>query len=331
MSELILNAVGGDLNETVSLEDTADLTLGSEDLLVGVEAAPINGADLLFTAGWFAIYPETPAPLGAEGAGRVLQAGPGADQSLVGRRVVILPTFRRGTWADKVVVSQSTVIPVSDKADVQQLAMLSVNPATAYALLNDYVTLEPGDWIGLNLANSAVGQHVIALAKRAGVKTLAVVRREAAAQRVRELGADRVVIDGDNLGDRVAEALDGAQLRLLLEGTGSTEQVAELVRSVEEGGGVVTFSSATGGSPALPLGDLIYRGISLRAFYILNWIRDTSRDDLVRIYTELAELVEQGVINASVEATYPLGEFGKALAHAGQGERSGKILFTPGR
>jgi NADPH:quinone reductase-like Zn-dependent oxidoreductase len=50
--------------------------------------------------------------------------------------------------------------------------------------------LEPGDWSGLTIANSGVGQFVIGLATRAGVKTLAIVRREEAAEQVRALGAD---------------------------------------------------------------------------------------------------------------------------------------------
>ncbi|MCE7002366.1 zinc-binding dehydrogenase [Kibdelosporangium philippinense] len=183
--------------------------------------------------------------------------------------------------------------------------------------------------LGLNLANSAVGQYVIALAKQAGVRTLAIVRREQAADVVRKLGADHVVIDGDKLGHRVAEALQGKQLRFLLEGTGSSEQVAELAPNVEAGGSVVLFAAVTYQSPALPLADLIYRGVTLSAFFILKWLRDTPREELERVYGELAELVRQGVIKSEVEATYPLTEYRNALAHAASMERSGKILFTP--
>ena len=331
MSQLMLTAVGGDLDQTVSLNDHPDLTLGAGDLLVAVEAAPVNNADMLFAAGWFAVYPQVPAAMGGEGAGRVLQTGPGADAALAGRRVLLLPTFRYGTWADQVVVPARDVIPVPDQADPLQLAMLPVNPATAYALLADYVPLKPGDWIGLNIANSATGQYVITLARRAGIKTLAVVRRQDAADQVRHRGADLVVIDGDSLGDRVAKALDNARLRLLLDGTGDPAQVAELVRSVEDGGSVVAFSAVTGQAPALPIPDLIYRGISLRGYFNLNWIHDTPRETLERVYGELAGLVQQGLISAPVEATYPLNQYRPALAHAQQTGRTGKILFTPGR
>lgn len=331
MSKLTLTDIGPDLDRTVRLDDGADVRLGDEDVLVAIEAAPINNADVLFAAGWFGVLPQPPNALGAEGVGRVLRAGARVDRSLVGRRVLVLPTFRHGTWADETVVPARHVVPVTDRADALQLAMLSVNPATARALLHDYVALEPGDWVGLNLANSAVGQYVIALARKAGIRTLAVVRSDEAAERVRKLGADVVLVDGEGLGERAVKALDGAQLRLLLEGTGDSAQVAELAPAVEPGGSVVVFAAATGQSPAVPLPDLIYRGISLRAFFILNWLRDTPREELERVYAELAELVAQGVLRAEVEATYELSSYREALAHAQRTGRSGKILFAPGR
>jgi NADPH:quinone reductase-like Zn-dependent oxidoreductase len=329
MSYLSLSAVGGDLNETVSLTSTPAVSPGPGEVLVAIEAAPVNPADLLFAAGWFGVYPEVPAALGAEGAGRVTQVGSGVDAALVGRRVVVLPTFRLGTWAEEVVVPAAKVIAVDDRTDPVQLAMLPVNPATAWALLHDYVNLKAGDWIGLTLANSAVGHHVVALARRAGLHVLAVVRREEAAEQVRKLGADAVVLGGDGLAERVAEALDGKQLRLLLEGTGGAEQLGQLVGAVENGGSVVAFSAATAEPPVLPLADLIYRSVSLRAFYILNWLESTPRPELERVYGELARLVADGVLETPVEGTYPLTQFREALAHAARDKRAGKVVFVP--
>ncbi|MFD3452066.1 zinc-dependent alcohol dehydrogenase family protein [Streptomyces sp. NPDC058691] len=329
MTNLTLSTVGGDLGETVSLTEGAASAPGPDEVLVAVDAAPVNPADFLYAAGWFGVYPQVPAAMGAEGAGRVTRVGDGVDPALVGKRVIILPTFEFGTWADQVVVPAAAVIAVTERADAAQLAMLPVNPATAWALLHDYVELKPGDWVGVTLANSAVGQHVIALAKRAGLRTLAVVRREEAAQQVRERGADAVVIDGEDLAEQVARALDGQQLRLLLEGTGGADQLGRLVGSVEAGGSVVAFSAATAQPPVLPLGDLIYRGISLRSFFILTWLRETPRTELERVYNELAELIVDGVLETTVAGTYPLARYRDALTHAAGPERSGKVVFVP--
>jgi NADPH:quinone reductase-like Zn-dependent oxidoreductase len=219
------------------------------------------------------------------------------------------------------------VVPVGDDGDARQLAMLAVNPATAYLLLNRYVSLQPGDWVGQDMGNSAVGQYVIALARHAGIKTLSVVRREETAGQLRALGADLVVVDGDNLHDRIAAALDGAELRLVLDGVGGATP-GELAHSLEFGGLVVSYASVTRTPVAVPAADLVYRELGIRGFWLINWIRDAPRAEIEATYAELAGLVEDGTISAAVEATYPLTDYREAFARARKPQRSGKVLFT---
>ena len=94
---------------------------------------------------------------------------------------MIVPNYEQGTWSDEIVVPVQNTVRLADNADPLQLAMIGINPATAYLLLYRYVSLMPGDWIGQTAANSAMGQYIIALARLAGVKTLNVVRRPDAA------------------------------------------------------------------------------------------------------------------------------------------------------
>jgi NADPH:quinone reductase-like Zn-dependent oxidoreductase len=328
MSRLILKSIG-DVDDAVYLEPDPDLTVGPGDLLVGMEAATINRTDFRMAAGTYTerVQVKLPSPIGAEGVGRVIEAGADADRSLVGRRVVILPTYEQGTWADRIVVAARNVVPVGDDGDARQLAMLAVNPATAYLLLNRYVSLQPGDWIGQDMGNSAVGQYVIALARHAGIKTLSVVRREETAGQLRALGADLVVVDGDNLHDRIAAALDGAELRLVLDGVGGATP-GELAHSLEFGGLVVSYASVTRTPVAVPAADLVYRELGIRGFWLINWIRDAPRAEIEATYAELAGLVGDGTISAAVEATYPLTDYREAFARARKPQRSGKVLFT---
>src|SRR6476619_458651 len=189
----------------------------------------------------YGVRPAFPFSAGAEGVGRVTQTGSKVDLSLRGKRVLILPTLEQGTWADQVVVPVRNVVPMSDEAYPLHLAMIGINPATSYLLLNRYVSLMPGDWIGQTAANPAVGQYIIALAKLAGVKTLNVVRRKEAAEQVRRWGGDRAVLQGDNLHKDIEEALDGKKLSLVLDTVGGTP-VGELATSLKTGGSVVVYA-----------------------------------------------------------------------------------------
>ena len=325
MSRLILTSYG-DAATSLTLTADPEPTLGPDDVLVAVEAAAINSSDFLLAGGHYAFRPELPAPIGGEGVGRVLEVGSAVDRGLVGRRVAILPTQRQGTWGARIVAPASSVVPVSETADALQLAMLSINPATAYRLLTGYVDLEPGDWVGQNLGNSAMGQFIVSLAKRAGLRTVSVVRREEAAERVRELGGDVVLVDGDDLGERIGKALDGSRLRLVLDGAGGSTFDA-LLGALENGGTAVLYSSMSGTRPVLPFPDFLFRDLKVAGMFLVNWVRDAPRAEVEQVYAELSKLVEEGVINASVEATYPIERFREAIAHAQRAGRRGKVLF----
>src|ERR1700741_19526 len=247
----------GEPSEVIELETLSEPVLGQEDVLVSMEAAPINPSDFLLVRGMYGVRPAFPFSLGAEGVGRVTQTGSKVDVALQGKRVLILPTLEQGTWADQVVVPVRNLVPMSDVADPLQLSMIGINPVTAYLLLTRYVSLMPGDWIGQTAANSAMGQYIIALAKLAGVKTLNVVRRRDAAEKVSQSGGDRVVREGDNLHKDIEKALDGRKLSLVLDSVGGTS-VGALAKSLKTGGSLVVYGIQSGQFPAVPPKEFIY-------------------------------------------------------------------------
>jgi NADPH:quinone reductase-like Zn-dependent oxidoreductase len=327
MSQLILNAIG-DLDRDITVVTDPDLTVGTDQVLVAIEAAAIDPVDFMLAAGTYGYQAKPPFALGSEGVGRVTKAGGSVDQTLVGRRVLIVPNYQQGTWADEVVVAARNVVPVTEAGDPAQLAMVGINPLTAHLMLTRYAALEPGDWVGQNLGNSAVGQYVTALAKRAGLKTLSVVRSEPAAEQARAAGADSVVVGGNDLPERIKAELGGQQLKLVLDGAGDAT-VGALASALEFEGTVVSYSSVTGQPVPVGLGDSIYRQLKLRGIWIVNWLQNSTPEEIASTYGELAELVAQGVLRAEVEASYPVAGYREALDHARRPGRTGKIVFRP--
>ena len=221
MRQLQLMAFGRP-SDVIQLNTLPEPALAPEDVLVSMEAAPLNPSDFLLVRGIYAVRPPLPFSLGAEGVGRVKKTGSKVDNALLGKRVVVVPNYEQGTWSDEVVVPVRNIVHVADDADPRQLAMIGINPGTAYLLLHRYVSLMPGDWIGQTAANSAMGQYIIALARLAGVKTLNVVRRPDAAEQVRQFGGDRVVLQGDNLRQDIDKALRGKKLSFVLDFPGGS-------------------------------------------------------------------------------------------------------------
>src|ERR1700752_1919508 len=319
----------GEPSDFIQLHTVSEPALGEEEVLISMAAAPLNPSDFLFVRGMYGVRPGFPSPVGAEGVGQVAKIGSKVDVALRGKRVLILPTYEQGTWADQVVVPARNIVPMSDEADPLHLSMIGINPATAYLLLNRYVSLMPGDWIGQTAANAAMGQYIIALAKLAGVKTLNVVRREEAVEQVRQWGGDRVVLQGKNLQKDIEEALDGKKLSLVLDTVGGTP-VGDLVKSLKSGGSIVVYAMQSGQFPTISPKDLIYRGLSLHGFWLINWIRNAPRTEIQEIYQKLGDLVADESLSAAVDRVYPLDQFKEAFKQSLQSNRSGKILFKFG-
>jgi NADPH:quinone reductase-like Zn-dependent oxidoreductase len=319
----------GEPAEVVMLVSQPALVAGRDEVVVALEAATVHPSDIHLIRGFYGVRPQLPVPLGAEGVGKVVEVGPGADQALLGHRVAILPTYEQGTWADRALVATRNIVAVSDEGDPQQLAMIGVNPITALLLLRLFGPLSEGEWIAQTGANSAVGRYIISLAERAGIHTLNVVRSQRAATQVSVAGGD-VVIDGDDLPAQVQRVLGGQELALVLDSIGGPV-VANLAHRLRFGGKVVSFGALSGQPTALDVRqDLIYRNISHHGFWTFNWLTRAPPAEVDAAYQEVVALVTSGELTAHIDSTFRLEQYADALSRAEHYRRHGKVLFVFG-
>lgn len=312
-------------HEVCRCVEVADLGApGDDEVVVAIEASPINPADLLTIEGRYPGPSKLPARQGIEGVGRVVAAGAGVTGLSVGDRVVSLP---RTNWAERIRVKAEHAIKVPE-GDVLQLAMLKANPPSALLMLRDFVDLAAGDWVIQNAANSAVGGHVIRLAKARGLHTVNLVRRDALVERLKADGADVVVVDGDGLAARVAAESGGAEVRLALDAIGG-EATLRLADCLADGGIIVNYGYL-GGRPCMLSPDhAIVRGLTLTGFWLRRGFERMSQAETQEMYRELARMMCDGTLHVPVEATYGIEDIAEALAHAEREGRDGKILLTP--
>lgn len=313
--------------DVVRLEYAESPTAGPHELVVAMEAAAVNPADLLLVRGYYGHRPALPALVGSEGVGRVIAAGPGADPARIGERVMILPALRCGTWQDEVAVAEADAITVDGDADALQLAMLGINPVTADVLLEGFVDLPAGAWVAQTAGNSAIGACIALLASQRGLRTISVVRREEAVAEARATGADAVVVSGPTLAAQLRQVLGSDRISLLLDGVAG-DVVAGLAPWLVHGGTVVSYGGMSGALLTIRPADLIFRDLRVRAFWQKHWLDTAPAAEIRAAYARLAPLVESGALQVPVAATYPLAEHRAALAHAAEPGRAGKVLFV---
>jgi NADPH:quinone reductase-like Zn-dependent oxidoreductase len=206
--------------------------------------------------------------------------------------------------------------------------MVRINPPTAELMLSDFVTLNHGDWVIQNVANSAVGRLAIVLAHQRGLRTVNVVRRPELASDLRQLGADLVLVDGDDLAERVTRETGGAAIRLGLEAIGG-KATGRLAGCLASDGTLVHYGSMSGENPDVDRSNFIYRGVRLTGFMLGRFLARRKPEKIREIYAGLARQVLEGKLGAPVDTVYPIDKIKEALAHADKGGRNGKILVSP--
>ena len=296
--------------------------------LVEVVAAPINPADVMTLTGEYGQLPPLPAIGGREGVGRVAELGSDTGEVKVGQ-LVLLP-LGCGSWSSHVVTEAAQLRPLPDEADPLQLSMMTINPPTAALLLSEFVTLRPGDWVIQNAANSAVGLYLVQLARYRGYRTVNVVRRQDAAAVVRDTGGDVVLVDGEDLAQRIVEATGGAAIRLGIDAV-SGAATGRLADCLCESATLVSYGRMSGEPCAVQPDAFVFRDLTLRGFWLVNWFRRTPEHQRRVLADELAGLITMGTLQAPIHATYDVSEIKEAVACAASGERSGKILIVPRR
>ena len=300
------------------------------EVLLEMLAAPINPSDVLSLTGHYGLLPPLPAVGGNEGVARVSALGEGVHTLAVGD-LVLMP-MSGGTWRTHAVTSAAAVMRLPSAGAtpeiVQQLAMLMVNPPTAALLLSEFVTLGEGDWVIQNAANSGVGEYLIQLARARGVRTVSVVRRESAVAPLEALGGDVVLVDGPDLAARVAAATDKARIRLALDAVGGSA-TDRLAQCVAVGGTLVNYGALSGEACKVAPGSFVFRDITLRGFWLVNWFRRSSPAEQQALYGDLAARIARGELHTRVHAIYPLAQVRDAVAAAAAGGRDGKILLVP--
>jgi trans-2-enoyl-CoA reductase len=323
----ITYAAHGKPEEVLRLEEQPRPKPGPNQALVRVLAAPINPADLNQIEGKYPIRAPLPATPGFEGAGVIEEVGPEVKDHARGE-TVILP-HDLGTWREVTLVEAEKLTTVPNGIAPEQAAMLKINPITAWRLLHDFASLQAGDWVMQNAANSAVGRAVIAICRDLGLRTLNVVRREKLIGELRSEGGDAVLLDNDELREAAAEATGRAPIRLGINQVGG-ESALRMAKVVAPEATIVTIGAMSLKPLTMPNGLLIFKNLRFTGFWVNKWYEHATPQERRDTFERIFALARRGALRTKIERSYPLTDFREAVARASQGERAGKVIFKLG-
>lgn len=329
-SQALVHRAYGSPENVLNLEkvDTGDVTKGQ--LQLKWLAAPINPADINLIQGVYPSPPPLPAVAGSEGVAVVEKVGEGVSGIKTGDWVV--PTAPSlGTWQTHSVVAASSVSKVPSDLPVEYAATLSVNPCTALRLLDDFVQLQSGDVIVQNGANSSVGQSVIQLARKKGVKTINVIRsrpdQAETVERMKAYGGD-IVITEEYLRTpefrRLVSDLPAPKLALNCTGGRSATDIARLL---DNGGTMVTYGGMSRRAVQLPTSLLIFRNIQVKGFWLSDWTQKHSKQEQQNMLDTVANMARSGDLRLWIEK-HKFSSYRNAVDTAQHEQRNRKVVLV---
>lgn len=342
MSRLLISRTGPP-EDVVELQPCEGASPGQGGVLVRMAAAAVNPADLNFIEGKYGRMPELPCVPGMEGAGFVEKRGPGVAESHpeLTEGALVMPLSGPGNWASRREVRAEDLLALPAGMAVEQAALLRVNPATAWGLLHAAGGAPaPGSWVIQNAGSSAAGHCVIQVAKALGLKTLTFVRREESRAACLALGADLVFVDDAAGAEQARAALladsnaiaaadpPGGNAPLLALNAVGGESALRLLDLLGPDGTHVTYGAMARQPLKVPNGMLIFKGLTLRGYWLTRQQASLTRGEITALYAKLAALVMQGGLVQQIAAAYPVAEYREALTHAARSGRNGKVVLT---
>lgn len=234
--------------------------------------SPINPADINTIQGVYGIKPDLPFTLGNEGFGEVVKVGSHVQKFRVGDWV-IPGTNAWGTWRSHAIESERNLRKIANDLNPPMAATISVNPCTAYRMLQDFEPLKEGDSVIQNAANSAVGQHVIQIARHMGLRTVNIVRNREGIDKLKEelvqIGADYVLTEEELRSTKIF----GSQVpppKLALNCVGG-KSVIGLIKVMADNGTVVTYGGMSRQPQAIPAGAYIFKNLKFLGYWMTRW------------------------------------------------------------
>jgi NADPH2:quinone reductase len=291
----------------VEVREVEEPTPGPDDVLIEVHRIGISFPDLLLSKGQYQIKPEPPFTLGVDFAGRVVS---GPDGFSPGDRVAgVLP---HGGAAELVACPAPFVFRLPDSVSYDAGAAIPLNYLTAHFALAERAGLREGETVLVHGAAGGVGTATLQVARGLGARTVAVVSTEAKAEVARRAGADDVVLL-DGFRDAVSELTGGRGVDVVVDVVGG-DVFTDSLRSLATQGRLLVVGFAAGqGIPEVKVNRLLLNNVDVRG---VGWgayamVRPGYMQEQ---WAALLPLLESGVIDPPIGATYDLDDVGRALA-----------------
>jgi len=300
-------------------------------VLVRVEASPINPSDLLFLEGNYPTAKPFPCTPGFEGSGTVIENGGGfMGWRLVNKRVAIVTSqsASHGCWSEYTVVDSKLCITLNDETSFDQGSSFFVNPLTVIMFME---MIEQGKHKSVvqNAAASALGKMLLRCCLNKNIPLINIVRRQEQAEELIRLGAVYVINSSEEHFETQLKALtDRLQTTIAFDAVGG-EATGMLFDALKPQGTVYVYGMLSGErSAGISASGLVFHGKKVEGSWMYPWLTGKGVMGALSVFSQVSRLIASD-LKTDFQRIFTLDQIGEAIALYRNNMSAGKVLIKP--
>jgi NADPH2:quinone reductase len=315
----------GEPEQVMVLEDRPEPEPRPGDVRLRVHAASLNFPDVLLCRGEYQVKPPVPFTPGAEVAGVVEELGEGVEGIRVGDRVLAIPSFGGGGFAESTTASAAAVFPIPDSMPFAAGAALHVVYQTGHLALHQRGHLQAGETLLVHAGAGGVGSAAIQLGLAAGARVIATAGGPEKVKVLEKLGVD-VALDyrENDFVDAVKEFTDGRGADVIYDPVGG-DTYDRSTKCIAFEGRILIIGFTSGRFAEARTNHVLIKNYSVVG---VHWaLYNAMKPAVIRsTHDELVRLFEAGKIDPLISERVGLAEVPAALSRLGARGTYGKVV-----
>ena len=314
-------------DKSLRWDEVPNPVLTDDDVLIKVEYAALNRADLMQREGDYPPPEGCPEWMGLEVSGEIVEMTEGAKEKSnykIGDKVCAL--LGGGGYAEYVSVKYDMCMPVPKNCTMAEAAAIPEAFATAYLKLFIEGHAKAGDTLLMQAGASGLASVIIPMAKAFGLRVITTVISDP--KNIQHLGADLVV---DTREQNLPEILkkeeeEGRAVDIAIDCLGG-QNLGDCLPYVKYGCRWIVIAALAGANTTIDLKNIYKKNIRIVGSTLRSRTPETKANILANLVNEVWEKVADGEIKPTVYKVLPIIEAEEAHDILYRGENIGKVVL----
>lgn len=327
MKAMTINEYGE--NAIFKSREVENPTLNSGQVLVRISASSINTVDTMIRnmGEDLPFAPATPAILGMDFAGTIVEVGPDVTGFSVGDEVYGCAgglAELQGTLAEYIAADSKLIARKPENLTMKEAASLPLVGITAYEGLIR-ANIKSGQNVLVHGGTGGVGHVAVQLAKHFGANVFSTVSGEKQMKIVENFGAKAINYKSEQVEDYVNKHTNGIGFDVVFDTVGGENMLKSFEAAALNGQVATTVSLCE-----LDLTTMHFKGLSLHVvFMLIPMLHNFRREQHGEILSNLAKIAETGDLKPLLdEKQFSLENVGEAYARLESRNAIGKVVVV---